>query len=190
MNRNSDSDVRSDAVVSRDRLLAAAHEVLTARGEHAEVREMAARAGVAVGTLYRHFGDRGGLVSAVLEDSSRRTLERVSAAAAEPNARTALRAVIHVFADEYGRGGSLFALARQEQLPEDSSVTDDLRRIEEALVDLFEQGRLVSAFRPDLDARLASAMLIASLEVFAGPAQGRDPGAVADLLLDGICRQV
>ena len=186
MTRNSDS-VRSDMLDNRDRILAAANDVLADRGERAEVREVAARAGVGVGTLYRHFGDRGGLLIAALEEASRRTLERVREAAAEANPRTALRAVVGVFAEEYERSGALFAIARHEQLPEDSAVADDLRQTLETVVDLFEQGRLLGTFRADLDAQLMTDVLVAAMDVFAGPAKGR-PQALADILLDGVCR--
>lgn len=56
---------RSDAVRNRAALLAAAREVLTG-GQPSDVRSIAARAGVGVGTLFRHFATRDDLVDAVL----------------------------------------------------------------------------------------------------------------------------
>ncbi|MDW8047571.1 MAG: helix-turn-helix domain-containing protein, partial [Chloroflexota bacterium] len=64
---------RSDARLNRERLLAAAREVLAERGAAAEMREIAERAGVAVGTLYRHFPTREALVAAIIAE----TLEEV-----------------------------------------------------------------------------------------------------------------
>jgi AcrR family transcriptional regulator len=183
VDRNSDS-ARVEAGASRERILAAAHEVLAARGERAEVREVAARAGVGVGTLYRHFGDRGGLVAAALAEASRRMLERVRTAAAEAHARTALRAVLKVLAEEHGRSGAVFALARAEGLPPDSSVAADLREVREAVIEVFEQGRVLGTFRADLDPEVATGVLMASLDLLAGGNTGRHT-AVADLLLDG-----
>ena len=50
---------------TREALLEAATETFVERGVHAPVRDIAARAGVGVGTVYRHFPDRAELVVAV-----------------------------------------------------------------------------------------------------------------------------
>lgn len=50
---------------TRETLLAAAAEVFVERGVQAPIRDIAARAGVGVGTVYRHFPDRAELVVAV-----------------------------------------------------------------------------------------------------------------------------
>jgi AcrR family transcriptional regulator len=57
--------VRADAQRNIDTLLEAAKEVFATSGVDAPVREIAARAGVGVGTLYRHFPRRADLVAAV-----------------------------------------------------------------------------------------------------------------------------
>jgi AcrR family transcriptional regulator len=56
---------RSDARRSRDALLRSGAKLLAARGAAVPMTEIAAHAGVGVGTLYRHFPDRAALVSAV-----------------------------------------------------------------------------------------------------------------------------
>jgi AcrR family transcriptional regulator len=60
--------LRSDAERNRQRVLAAAAELFAAEGIEASLEEVAARAGVGVGTLYRRFGDREGLIDALFED--------------------------------------------------------------------------------------------------------------------------
>ncbi|MCP3424297.1 TetR/AcrR family transcriptional regulator [Nocardioides pinisoli] len=50
---------------TREALLTAAAEVFVERGVQAPIRDIAARAGVGVGTVYRHFPDRAELVIAV-----------------------------------------------------------------------------------------------------------------------------
>ncbi len=57
--------VRADAQRSLDALLAAAKAVFAASGVDAPVREIAEKAGVGVGTVYRHFPQRADLVAAV-----------------------------------------------------------------------------------------------------------------------------
>jgi AcrR family transcriptional regulator len=60
---------RVDARRNRARLIEAARELLAAEGVDVPVREIACRAGVGIGTLYRHFPTRDDLVDAVLEDA-------------------------------------------------------------------------------------------------------------------------
>ena len=57
--------VRADALRNEDVVLQAAKEVFTTVGIDAPVREIAARAGVGMGTLYRRFPKRSDLVAGV-----------------------------------------------------------------------------------------------------------------------------
>ena len=60
-----DRPVRADARRSLDALLHAAKAVFASSGVDAPVREIAEKAGVGLGTLYRHFPRRSDLVAAV-----------------------------------------------------------------------------------------------------------------------------
>jgi AcrR family transcriptional regulator len=63
-----DRPLRADAKRNRARILAAAGELFADRGVDASLEEVAARAEVGIGTLYRHFGDRDGLIDALFEE--------------------------------------------------------------------------------------------------------------------------
>lgn len=56
---------RADAVRNQQTLLVAAAAVFVSSGVDAPIREIAARAGVGIGTIYRHFPTRADLVVAV-----------------------------------------------------------------------------------------------------------------------------
>jgi AcrR family transcriptional regulator len=56
---------RADAIRNRERLLDAAAEVFSAGGPDASLEAVARRAGVGIGTLYRHFPTREALFEAV-----------------------------------------------------------------------------------------------------------------------------
>lgn len=60
-----DRRVRADAQRNLDALLGAAKDVFASSGVNAPVREIAQRAGVGLGTLYRHFPQRADLIAAV-----------------------------------------------------------------------------------------------------------------------------
>lgn len=73
--------LRSDAAANRDRVLAAAALAVKRDGDKVPMAEIAAAAGVGIGTLYRHYPTRGHLLDALSERSYRRVLEHACAAA-------------------------------------------------------------------------------------------------------------
>jgi len=62
---------RCDALRNRRRILAAAREIVVAHGaEGLSMNVLAAAAGVGKGTIFRRFGDRDGLLHALLHDDT------------------------------------------------------------------------------------------------------------------------
>ncbi|MFT7722983.1 MAG: helix-turn-helix domain-containing protein [Roseateles sp.] len=61
--------MRADARKNYDHLLAVAREVFTEQGADASLRDIARRAEVGLGTLYRHFPTREALLEALLRSS-------------------------------------------------------------------------------------------------------------------------
>jgi AcrR family transcriptional regulator len=59
--------VRADARRNRDRIVEVAREVFREQGYDASLDEVARRAGVGPGTLYRHFPNRENLVDAIMQ---------------------------------------------------------------------------------------------------------------------------
>ncbi len=67
---------RADAVKNRDRVLCAAREVIRTSGADGLTMDAVARiAGVGKGTVFRHFGDRAGLIHALMDTGERRFQE-------------------------------------------------------------------------------------------------------------------
>jgi AcrR family transcriptional regulator len=63
---------RRDALRNRERVLAAAQRLMSQAGiENVDIREVARAAGVGVGTVYRRFGDKAGLVASLLDERER-----------------------------------------------------------------------------------------------------------------------
>jgi AcrR family transcriptional regulator len=67
--------LRRDAERNLARILAAAGDVFAEEGYEASMEQIASRAGVGVGTLYRRFPSKAGLVSAVVEAANQRTVQ-------------------------------------------------------------------------------------------------------------------
>jgi AcrR family transcriptional regulator len=61
--------MRSDAKKNYDLLLEVGREVVAEQGTEASLRDVARKAGVGIGTLYRHFPTREALLQALLRES-------------------------------------------------------------------------------------------------------------------------
>ncbi|MCF3963773.1 TetR/AcrR family transcriptional regulator [Streptomyces fuscigenes] len=79
--------LRADAERNREAIIRAAGTVFAEQGGGVDVREIARRSGVGMGTLYRHFPTKGDLLTTVLEQefiSWITAAEEASAAIADP----------------------------------------------------------------------------------------------------------
>lgn len=90
---------RADSQRNRERLLEVAKQAFTEQGAEVSLEEIARRAGVGIGTLYRHFPNR----DAIVADVYRRGVEQMAEAAAALlqtlPPREALRAWMRMFVD-------------------------------------------------------------------------------------------
>lgn len=146
---------------SRRRLLAAAVAVFSEKGfTGARAAEIASRAGVAVGTLYLHFGDKGGIARAVALDALtelrthlRRAVERPGLDAATA-ARAHATALVDFVTRSDNQGRLLFAADAPGLRGE---ILDAMAEAQEA--HLRERGR-EGYFRTDIDAAVAAQALV------------------------------
>jgi len=60
--------LRADARRNRDRIMSAGRELFASRGPHVQMDEIAAHAGVGIGTLYRHFPTKEALLTAMVRE--------------------------------------------------------------------------------------------------------------------------
>lgn len=89
---------RADARQNRERLIAAARDVF-ASGTSASLEAIAERAGVGIGTLYRHFPQREALVEAVYRDQIQDLRVGAESLLASHPPADALRAWMDLFAE-------------------------------------------------------------------------------------------
>jgi AcrR family transcriptional regulator len=181
--------MRADARRNLDRILAAARDIFADHGPDAPLEEVARRAGVGIGTLYRRFPDRRSLQRAVaLDILARAAQEARLALSEEPNAFQALARYMHRALD-LRIGAIMPALANQ--IP--SEDTDLLRARDESskpMQQMIASAQAEGTLRPDV-AFADVGLLITRL---AQPLPGPIPRALSDrlahrhldLLLDGL----
>ncbi|MET7338949.1 helix-turn-helix domain-containing protein [Nonomuraea sp. NPDC005650] len=143
---------RADAVRNRKKILAAARAQITERGPDAGMDEIAAAAGVAVGTLYRHFPTKTDLVAAVIAEfmdqvaaDAEAARDRVTAGApALDEINAFLGRVIEASATNHAVKAAAHALGA------DTGAGADQRRAEAALATLIHQAQADGDVHPDV----------------------------------------
>jgi AcrR family transcriptional regulator len=63
--------LRADARRNRDAIVQAARAIVAERGEEAQIQDVASRAGVGVGTVYRHFPNKDALMAELVSQCAR-----------------------------------------------------------------------------------------------------------------------
>jgi AcrR family transcriptional regulator len=167
---------------TREAIVAAALSQVTAGGyASAGVHAVARRAGVAVGTVYRHFPSKGELFAEVFRRASQRELDvvvEVSAADGRP-ARERIAAAVEAFCRRALAGPVLaYALIAE---PVDPAVESERLRLRTGYRDAFatvlEDGVAQKELRPH-DTRTVAAALVGALgEALVGPLSARRRGS-------------
>ena len=147
---------RSDAASNRRRVLDAALEVFARRGLDAEIREIAERGGVGVGTVYRHFQSREGLLTALLMETKQDLLRRIETATRVERPADALRAMVHAGAEVCEKFGALTEAVVAGRL---DHLLGGHKEFTDLLLTVLRRGMEDGSFRRDLDVQVAVAML-------------------------------
>jgi AcrR family transcriptional regulator len=103
--------IRADALRNRERVLAAATAVFSAGGADASLEAVARRAGLGIGTLYRHFPTREALYEAVYQHEVQQLWELAERLKDEASPVEALRrgmyAIVEFIATKKGMSAAL-----------------------------------------------------------------------------------
>ena len=179
--------MRADAKRNEDAVLEAAKEVFATLGVDAPVREIAAKAGVGVGTLYRRFPTRSDLVAAVF----RREVDACAATAATLSAAhtpgDALVRWLNRYTDFIAAKKGL-AAALHSGDPAFDALTDYFRsNFEPVLAELLDAAAKEGEVRGDIAPydllRAIANLSVAGVGDAAGAAHTR---SMVDLLVDGL----
>jgi AcrR family transcriptional regulator len=165
-----DRPLRVDAERNRQRILDAAADLSAERGLQVSLDEVADRAGVGVGTVYRRFADREALIDALFQARIEEFIGIAKDAAADPDPWHGLTRFIELGTEFHGRNRALKELMFSAPGGRDwvDRVRARIRPIVGRMVKAAqEQGRL----RPDLhtlDIPMITLMLASAMEFTGG----------------------
>jgi AcrR family transcriptional regulator len=180
-----DRPVRADARRNIDALLRSARKVFDASGVDAPVKEIADRAGVGVGTLYRHFPQRPDLIKAIIRKEVDAVAEAASVLAANRSPAEAIGLWMQRLVDLVATKRGL-AAALHSGNPAYQSLPDYvLSRLTPALQGLLDAAAAAGTIRTDVD---ASELLLAGMRVAAPASDGDIAQArrMVALMVDGV----
>ncbi|MEJ1966334.1 MAG: helix-turn-helix domain-containing protein [Gammaproteobacteria bacterium] len=177
--------VRADAQRNLESLLRAALAVFEKSGVAAPVREIAEKAGVGVGTLYRHFPERSDLIKAVVRQEIDACAEAASLFGSEHEPGEALarwmQRLVDLIATKRGLATALHSgNSTYQSLPEYF-----LTHLTPALKNLLDAARAAGAIRAGVD---AGELLLAGARLATPASEGDAAQArrMVALLVDGL----
>ena len=178
--------LRADAQRNRDKLLSAATAAFAEDGEDVALETVAARAGVGIGTLYRHFPSRDALIVAAYHHE----VDALCAAAEDllgsQPADEALRAGAERFADYIAAKRSIANALRTAVASDSPLVADTRERILGALGLLLDAGVAAGTLRADADPEDVMRVIHAIWYLPGGPEWRDDVGRMLGLVIDGL----
>lgn len=183
--------LRADAQRNREQIVDAARRLFAEQGINAPMEEVARRAGVGVGTLYRRFPDRDALIYAVAVSAMRLMADLARAAWAEaPDPWSALVQYVRGCAElrpgmlQSGLDPRLHdAIRRDPELAEERAVLQDL------LNRMLSGAQAAGSLRPDVgvgDVMLLITQLTGQLPALPPAMVDVLPSRFLELMLDGL----
>jgi AcrR family transcriptional regulator len=181
-----DKPLRKDAARNRDKLLAAAVELFAERGTEGSLEEVAKRAGVGIGTLYRHFPTRDALVEAAYRNEVAQLRAAADELLAELPPDQALEAWTRRFV-EYGTAKRGMRDALQSIAGGGSDLFADTRgQVVEAVATLLEAGAEAGTLRTDVEPEDVLRAMSAIWLVAGSDDWAEDATRILRLVLDGL----
>jgi len=152
--------MRADAQKNRQRILEAAAEVFAAKGVSVPIDLVAERAGVGVGTLYRHFPTKEALFESIVVEKIDDLIAAARLAADDPDPERALFNFVDLLATECAMKHDLFDALESAGVDVKSQCHESVMALQAAVDRLLERGVAEGAVRDDVDAEKVIGLVI------------------------------
>jgi AcrR family transcriptional regulator len=176
---------RTDAMRNRERILEVAKAAFTRQGANASLEEIAKKAGVGVGTLYRHFPTRDELIEGVYRNEVEKLAEAAGRFAEKMPPLEALRAWMLLLID-YIEAKHIIAPALNTIAGGPSRLHEGSRTmIQGAIGELVKRAKRSGDLRRDLDANDLLRALIGVSHVGSSTDWPESARRLVDILIAG-----
>ena len=180
--------MRADAERNKRTLLSAAAEAFVASGVDAPMRDIAARAGVGVGTIYRHFPTRADLIVAVYRHQVEECAEAgPTLLAASSSPHVALGRWINLFVDFLVTKHGLAEAMRSDEAALQKLHAYFLDRLVPVCSSLLDAAASAGEIRADMDG-FELMFAVGNLCIGAGASPRYDARRMVGLLIAGLRR--
>jgi AcrR family transcriptional regulator len=173
---------RSDAVRNRKRVIKAARVVMARDGLDAQMDEIARRAQVGVGTVYRHFPTKDDLIEALAAERFERLAELAEQALAAEDPRIAFEQFIRASAKIQSEDRALSEVLTSR--PGTMGRAAESVGILELTAKIMRRAQDAGAVRKDADPRDVPMFMCALAGTFSGPYTSTD--RYIGIVLDGL----
>lgn len=179
--------LRADARRNRERLLRAAEDILSASGTSASTEEIARRAGVGIGTLFRHFPTKGALVEAIVLGRMGRLVEEADALAAEGDPATAFFTLFERAVEEAEAKRAYSELLAGGFVDIDGAAPGLRPRLRRGIGTLLKRAQAAGTARPDVGVDEVMVLLVGAFRAAEHAGKDADLRArTVSILLDGL----
>jgi AcrR family transcriptional regulator len=144
-----DRPLRADARRNRAAILKAAKAVLAKCGPSAQMDDIARRAKVGVGTVYRHFPTKEALVQALMVERFEEIADHVEAGLQDPDPWNGFVRSLWAGAERGAHDRAISALFG-ENMAQLAAVKKSTARLNEAAAELIRRAQESGAMRPDV----------------------------------------
>ncbi|WP_067664122.1 TetR/AcrR family transcriptional regulator [Nocardia miyunensis] len=180
--------MRADARSNRDQIVAAAQVVFLEQGVEVSMKEIADRAGVGVGTLYRRFPDRGALISAAAHAYLSGLADLAATAIRdEEDAWSTLCRFLRECAEmRLGALASAIEPTLHADIRSDPALTEVRARIADHVEDMTTRARASGDLRADVGPRDIAALMTLQVFVFPDESYVETARRTMDIVLAGL----
>ena len=184
---SADRSLRADAQRNRGLVLDAAEKVFAAKGPSVPIDEIAARAGVGVGTVYRHFPTKEALLAAILRQRFSRLVEEARSLTSSREKGEAFFEFFRWMIDEGSAKRDLVDAFTRAGIDVKASILEGAKELRQAVGVLLSRAQDAGAVRRDIDVEEVMDLLTGLIRALEGHGKSaRRADTIVSVVFNGL----
>jgi AcrR family transcriptional regulator len=154
--------MRADAQRNRQRILQAAEAMFAEHGPQASTEEVAQRAGVAIGTVFRHFPTKAELLRALMKRLLQQVTDEAGTLVEQGDPNSALLEFFTHLVEQATANRSVVGLLASEGI--EAPITGALASLTDVVQQLLQRGQQAGAIRTEIRVDEVMALLVSACQ--------------------------